>query len=74
MVVDSTNVISFCPKLSWKYNCHISVEICVFIHDVNYIYKYIYKGHNYIIIQFEKQQDEIKQYLDARYIGALEAA
>jgi hypothetical protein len=37
-----------------------------------YIHKYIYKGHDRITMGFGTNQDEIKQFLDARYVAASE--
>ncbi len=54
------------------YNCHINVEICASIKAIKYIHKYIYKGHDRATVEVG-QQDEIKQYIDARYIGPVEA-
>jgi Helitron helicase-like domain at N-terminus len=66
-------VVPYNPYLSAKYNCHINVEICNNIHAVKYIHKYIFKGHDRITVGIQ-QNDEIKKYLDSRYIGPHEAA
>jgi hypothetical protein len=55
-----------------KYNAHINVEIFSSISSVKYLYKYIYKGHDRATAMLESH-DEIKQYLDARYVSASEA-
>ena len=65
------DVIPYNPYLSAKYDCHINVEVCVSVKAVKYIHKYIYKGHDRTTLEFTSQ-DEIKQYLDARYISACE--
>ncbi len=61
-----------------KYNAHINVKVCTSILTVQYLYKYIYKDHDQVTIILSQincinnQQliDEIKAYLDARYISA----
>ena len=32
--------------LSWRYRCHLNVEICSSISSVKYLYKYVCKGHD----------------------------
>ena len=45
------------------------------IKSVKYLYKYVYKGHYCIQLEFEKfNHDEIHTFLDARYISVPEAA
>ena len=57
-----------------RYNCHINVEICSSIEAVKYIHKYIYKGHDRTTLEImDQNRDEVKEYLDARYIGAVES-
>lgn len=70
-----------------KFNAHINVKICNRIRVAKYIYKYIHKGedHATIVLQQSSQRsmgtnedgynvvDEIKQYLDCRYISGLES-
>ena len=43
---DNRHVVPYNPYLSFKYNCHINVEICSSIVSVKYLYKYVYKGHD----------------------------
>ncbi|PIC42015.1 hypothetical protein B9Z55_009226 [Caenorhabditis nigoni] len=81
--VNLTNqhVVPHNPWLLLKYNCHINVEVCGAISSVKYLYKYVYKGTTRasIVIKIdengkERQEiDEIKQYLDTRYVCAPEA-
>ncbi len=71
--------------LSTKYDAHINVEVCNNIHVVKYLFKYVYKGHDRAIVEISCQNDnategnvvevdEIKKYLDCRYVFASEAA
>lgn len=60
-----------------KYNAHINVEICSSINSVKYIYKYVYKGHDRAQVSIngglDENRDEVKSFLDARYVSASEA-
>ncbi|KAG0588920.1 hypothetical protein KC19_2G278400 [Ceratodon purpureus] len=70
---NNIHVVPYNPDLIRKYNCHINIEVCASVHAVKYIHKYIYKGHDRATLRIGEEQDEIKQYLDARYIGASKA-
>ena len=69
--IDNCWVVPYNPYLSGHYECHINVEVCVSVRATKYIHKYIFKGHDRITAVVE--QDEIKQYLDARWLGDAEA-
>ena len=58
--------------MSQKFKCHINVETCVSIAAVKYVYKYIYKGNDRadVLIHEVWYQDEIKSYINARYVFA----
>jgi len=78
--IDNRWIVPYNPYLCQKYNCHINVEICSSIRSVKYLYKYIYKGHDRVMISIENPQDriinpnnEITKYLNARYVSAIEA-
>jgi hypothetical protein len=68
-----------------KYDTHINVEVCNNIRAIKYLFKYVYKGHDRATIEISHHNDnaiegnvvevdEIKKYLDCRYVSALEAA
>jgi hypothetical protein len=70
--------------LSTKYDAHINVEVCYNIRAVKYLFKYVYKGHDRVTVEISCQNnnategnvveaDEIKKYLDCRYVFASEA-
>jgi len=70
--------------LSTKYDAHINVEVYNNIRAIKYLFKYVYKGHDRVTIEISRQNnnategnvvkvDEIKKYLDCRYVFALEA-
>jgi hypothetical protein len=60
------------------FNCHINVEVCSSIKAVKYLYKYIYKGHDRTSFNIDQPDndgniDEIKRYIDARWVTPPEA-
>ncbi len=70
--------------LSTKYDAHINVEVCNNIRAIKYLFKYVYKGHDHGTIEISRQSDnaiegnvveidEIKKYLDCRYVSTSEA-
>ena len=71
--VDNHWVVAFSIYLIWKYCCHINVECVSSVKGIKYIYKYIYKGHDPTTMEFDRCQNEVKQYLDARYVAQNEA-
>lgn len=78
-VVDNRFVVPYCPILLTIFNCHINVEIVSSIKSVKYLYKYIYKGHDAASVVIENNMndaeivhDEIKDFIEARYVGPVE--
>ena len=71
-MVDNRWVVPHCRWLIWKYRCHINVECISSIKAIKYIYKYVYKGHDRTTMEFNTSEDEVKMYLDARYVSACE--
>jgi len=59
-----------------KYNAHINVEICTTVKSVKYLYKYIHKGYDActVVIENSVDYDEIQSFVNARYVGSVEAA
>jgi hypothetical protein len=51
----------------------MNFEICNSVSSVKYVHKYIYKAHDRAILQAGKDIDEIKQYMEGRYISSHEA-
>ncbi|CAF2148066.1 unnamed protein product, partial [Rotaria magnacalcarata] len=82
--VNNRFVVPYNSFLSLKYNAHINVELCSTVKAIKYINKYITKGYDCARIgvqvnandNVEKvvDYDEIKQYLNCRYISSQEAA
>ncbi len=73
VIIDNRWIIPYNPYLSQKYNCHINVKICSSIHSIKYLYKYVYKGHDCVIVSIRDKQDKITNYLNARYVSAIES-
>ncbi|KAI8530167.1 hypothetical protein RHMOL_Rhmol11G0034500 [Rhododendron molle] len=71
--VENRDVVPYNPHLSKMFNCHINVEVCAGMRCVIHIHKYIYKGYDRTTMVLGSA-NEIKQYLDGRYIGPPEAA
>jgi hypothetical protein len=82
--LDNHWVVSHNVYLSTKYDVHINVEVCNNIRVVKYLFKYVYKGHDHATIEISCQNnnategnvvepDEIKKYLDCRYVSTSEA-
>lgn len=76
--VDNSMVTPYNPYLLQKYDCHINVEYCASVMSVKYIHKYIHKDHDKVKISLEKTNttdtDEIKDYIDTRYLSAMKSA
>ena len=85
--ITNSHVVPYNAKLLLKYDCHINVEVCSTIRSVKYLYKYVYKGSDRTMIKIakpktskkttkakRKERDEIKDYIDCRYISSIEAA
>ena len=70
---DNRWVVCHSKYLIWKYRCHINVESISSVKAIKYIYKYVYKGHDRTSMEFGTCTDEIKQYMDARYVSSCEA-
>jgi len=82
--LDNRWVVPHNVYLSTKYDAHINIEVYNNIHAIKYLFKYIYKRHDCAIVEISRQYDnategnvvetdEIKKYLDCRYVSTLEA-
>jgi hypothetical protein len=69
--IDNRWIVPHNPYLSSKFHCHINVESVASFKSMKYCFKYVHKGPDRATIQYEL--DEIKTYVDGRYIGAPEA-
>jgi len=80
---DNRSVVPYNPQLLLKYQAHINVEWCNRSTSIKYLFKYINKGYDRITAAIVPEQnefflnkepiDEIKQYLDCRYVSPCEA-
>lgn len=73
LMIDNRWIVPYCPYLSAKYNCHINVECAVSLGSFKYVFKYIQKGGDRATMELQ-QRDEIKRWINGRYISASEAA
>ncbi|XP_073136809.1 uncharacterized protein [Henckelia pumila] len=75
VIIDNGWVVPYNLWLLLKYDCHINVEVCGDIKCVKYIYKYIHKGPDRVVLELHNRQncDEIQQYVDERWICPPEA-
>ena len=74
VALDNRWVVPYNPYLLNKYRAHINLEVCNSIKAVKYMYKYVYKGHDRVMVEFQGEQpDEVKKFVDARYVSASES-
>ncbi|XP_065215463.1 uncharacterized protein LOC135842058 [Planococcus citri] len=73
-LMDNRWVVPYNPYLSVRYDAHINVEVCASIKSVKYLFKYVYKGYDCAAFSVtSKESDEVKAYLDTRYVSPPEA-
>ena len=73
-IFTNSNVVPHPPELLVEFDCHINLEVCATIKAVKYVHKYIYKGPDRATLEIQGPVDEVKAYLDSRYVSAMEAA
>jgi hypothetical protein len=79
--MDNRWVVPYNPYLLQYFNYYINVEACGSIKTVKYLFKYICKGHDRACITIGDATavdnngaiDEIKQYIDARWVSPPES-
>jgi hypothetical protein len=77
--IDNRFVVPYNRDLLVKFDAHINIEWCNMSRFVKYLFKYIHKSVDYVCgVLKEKglsddQVDEIKKYLEMRYISTIDA-
>lgn len=84
--LDNQFVVPYNRDLLLKFQCHMNLEICNNSRSLKYLFKYCLKGHDNATMLIRRKKgkslnkdkgksvDEIKHYLDGRYVCASEAA
>nr|GEV82031.1 hypothetical protein [Tanacetum cinerariifolium] len=68
-------VVPYNPGLLRQYQAYINVEWCNQVGSIKYLFKYIYKGPDRVSATVDgKEVNEIKDFLNCRYLSACEAA
>ena len=73
--LDNRWVVPYNPILLLKYQCHVNVEIVGSVGAVKYLYKYITKGVDRVMVKeliAGETKDELKAFEDATYTGNTE--
>ena len=77
LVADNSYVVPYNRDLLRKCRAHISVEARASVKSVKYLFKYVYIGHDCANMEMAMEdgevRDEIKLYLNCRYVSASEA-
>jgi hypothetical protein len=77
--LDNQYVVPYNRDLVVKFQAHINMEWCNMPRSIKYLFKYVHKGVDYVLVALkekrvgEDQIDEIKRYLEMRYISIIEA-
>ncbi|XP_074323021.1 uncharacterized protein LOC141659970 [Apium graveolens] len=87
--LDNQYVVPYNRDLLLRFQCHINLEICNSSRLLKYLFKYCLKGHNTATMLLKKKSnksgseqttrsvknlDEVKNFLDGRYVCASEAS
>ncbi|GFR95773.1 ATP-dependent DNA helicase PIF1 [Elysia marginata] len=67
-VVDNSFIVSYNPTLSLRYQAHINVESVHSVQAVKYLYMYITKGYDRVLLGVGEDTEnvEINKYVKAR--------
>ncbi|KAH0679181.1 hypothetical protein KY284_020266 [Solanum tuberosum] len=76
--LDNKYVVPYNRELLVQFDPHINVEVYNYSRSMKYLFKYVHKGSDRVTTIIESngtttKNDEIKKYLDCRYISATKA-
>lgn len=71
-LVDNRWIVPYSPFLCGLFDCHINVKCASSLGTFKYVFKYIQKGPDCAALKVNLQ-DEIKQFINGRYISAPDA-
>ncbi|PPQ82287.1 hypothetical protein CVT25_008437 [Psilocybe cyanescens] len=71
-MVDNRNIVPYPPFLCGLFDCHINIECAISLGTFKYAFKYIQKGPDRASLEVNLR-DEVKQFIDGRYISAPDA-
>ena len=79
IVIDNQSIVPYNAFLLLKYDSHINVELVCSVVSVKYLYKYISKGPDRIIVKITEEnkgieKDEVAKFQNCRYLSASESA
>jgi len=71
-------IVPHIPEFIDEFDCHIYWDIVYTVHCFMYLYKYCFKGPDRVLFHIQNEDrdltDEIKDYINGRYLSAPEAA
>ena len=74
VVVDNRWVVPYNPYLLLRFNSHINIEYCQTVSVMKYLFKYITKGEDRVVIDETREHDEVHRYSVQRYDSSCNAA
>ena len=69
-MIDNRWVVPYNAYLLLKYKCHINVEIVATVGGIKYLFKYIHKGSDRIMVETltgNMVENEVQSFINARY-------
>ncbi|XP_074363229.1 uncharacterized protein LOC141703685 [Apium graveolens] len=84
--LDNQFIVPYNRDLLLRFQCHVNLEICNNSRSLKYLFKYCLKGHDTATMMIRRKEglplnlekgktiDEVRHFLDGRYVCASEAA